>query len=71
MFCDNIYIHVGEKHFRKKITDAAKRYIPAGYIPEVRRNFPTEAAKLAYERDALRVTNPDDLLIYRQISRTW
>ena len=46
-------IHVGEKHFTKKITDAAKRYIPAGYIPEVRPNFPTEAAKLADERDAL------------------
>ena len=53
-------IHIGEKHFRKKITDAAKRYIPAGYTPEVRPNFPSEAGKLADERDALRVTNPDD-----------
>ena len=53
-------IHIGEKHFRKMMTDAAKRYIPAGYIPEVRPNFPTEAAKLADERDALRATNPDD-----------
>ena len=53
-------IHVGEKHFRKKITDAAKRYIHVGYIPEVRPNFPTEAAKLADEGDALRVTHPDD-----------
>ena len=35
-------------------------YIPAGYIPEVRPNFPTEAGKLADERDALRVTNPAD-----------
>ena len=54
------YIHIGEKHFQKKLTDAVKRYIPAGYIPEVRPNFPIEAAKLADERDALRVTNPDD-----------
>ena len=53
-------IHVGEKHFRKKITDAAKMYIPAGYIPEVRQNFSTEAAKLADECNASRVTNPDD-----------
>ena len=53
-------IYVGEKHFRKKITNPAKRYIPAAYIPQVRPNFPTEAAKLAVERDVLRVTNPDD-----------
>ena len=58
-------IHIGEKHFRKKITDAAKRDIPAGYIPEVRPNFSTEAAMLADERDALCVTNPDDPRIKR------
>ena len=39
-------IHIGEKHFRKKITDAAKRYIPAGYIPEVRPNFPPKQLSL-------------------------
>ena len=54
------YIHVGEKHFRKKITDASKSYIPAGYIPEDRPNFPTETVKLSDERDALCVTNSDD-----------
>mgnify|MGYP004733457139 CR=1 FL=1 len=53
-------IHIDEKHFRKKRTDEAKIYTPAGYIPEIRPNFPTEAAKLADERDALRFTNPDN-----------
>ena len=38
-------IHVGEKHFRKKIYTKSQT------------KFSTEAAKLADERDALRVTN--------------
>ena len=32
-------IHIGEKNFRKKITNTAKRYIPGGYTSEIRPNF--------------------------------
>ena len=45
---------------QKKITDVATRFIPAGYIPEIRPNISTEAAKFVDERDVLRATNPDD-----------
>ena len=54
------------QHFRKKITDAAKRYISAGYIPEVRPNFPTEAAKFVDERDVLRVSNHHIIIKYHE-----
>ena len=53
-------IHVERETLPKKITNAAKRNIPAGYMPEIRLNFPTEAAKLVDERDTLHVTNPND-----------
>ena len=63
-------IHVGEKHFRKKITDAGKRYIPAEYIPEIRSNFPTEALELPDKRDAPHVTTRDDPRI-KTLSSAW
>ncbi|XP_058982740.1 probable RNA-directed DNA polymerase from transposon BS isoform X1 [Musca domestica] len=53
-------VRVAERIFRNIIRAAAARYIPAGRIPEIRPNFPAEAAGLANERDDLRRTNPTD-----------
>ena len=50
----------GEKLFRRIVTSAAKRFIPSGRIPEIRPNFPRDAAILADERDELRKTSPMD-----------
>lgn len=53
-------VHTGERILRNKILTAAKRYVPAGCIREIRPNFPREAARLADERDRLRQNNPSD-----------
>ena len=50
----------GEKVFRTIVVGAGKRFIPAGRIAEIRPNFPTEAARLADERDQIRAQIPDD-----------
>ena len=46
-----------EKLMAKKVS------IPAGRIPEIRPNFPTEAALLAEERDEIRKQDPSDARI--------
>jgi hypothetical protein len=47
-----------EKAIRNIITKAAKKYIPAGRIPQVKPNYPSEAIPLTKERDDLRKSNP-------------
>ena len=42
---------------------AKKGSIPAGRIPEIRMNFPTEAALLTEERDEIRKQDPSDARI--------
>ncbi|XP_054088729.1 uncharacterized protein LOC128922414 [Zeugodacus cucurbitae] len=51
---------VGERQFRKVITDATARFVPAGRIANMRPNFPAEAAILANECDSLRQVDPCD-----------
>ncbi|XP_053968871.1 uncharacterized protein LOC128870292 [Anastrepha ludens] len=53
-------VRAGERAFRKAITAAAARFIPAGRIRDIRPNFPAEAAVLANERDRLRQADPRD-----------
>lgn len=52
--------HLGEKIFNKTLRKAARIFIPAGRIPEIRPNFPTSAARLADERDNLRANDPSN-----------
>ena len=55
--------HQAEKSFRKILNEAAKRHIPAGRIPKIKVNYPSEALRLAQQRDSLRTTNPNDARI--------
>lgn len=57
-------VHKGEKTLRGILNKAAHRFIPAGKHHEIRPNFPTNAAKLADERDDLRRVNPQDPRIH-------
>ena len=57
-------IHASEKFFRKTINKAASRFIPAGRIPEMVSNMPTETVRLMKERDTLRQQDPSDARIY-------
>ncbi|KAI5731922.1 hypothetical protein M8J77_018439 [Diaphorina citri] len=50
----------GEKTLRTIINKACKLFIPAGRIPMVVPNFPSEARRLADERDTLRKDNPSN-----------
>ncbi|KAI5707813.1 hypothetical protein M8J77_010316 [Diaphorina citri] len=51
-------VHTGEKTLRGILNKAAHRYIPNGKHAEIRPNFPTDAAKLADERDSLKARDP-------------
>ncbi len=53
-------IHKAEKHFRKTLQRAARKYIPAGRLPKTYNALPTDAAKLIDKRDELRNNNPAD-----------
>lgn len=53
-------VHWGEKTLREIINKAAHLYIPAGKYKEIRPNFPSEASRLADQRDHLRQTNHQD-----------
>lgn len=53
-------IHLAEKTFRTILINAARKFIPAGSFKEIRPNFPTIAARLADQRDALRATEPGE-----------
>ncbi|XP_053969088.1 uncharacterized protein LOC128870451 isoform X3 [Anastrepha ludens] len=53
-------VRVGERVFRKVLTAAAVRFIPAGGHKDIRPHFPAEAASLANERDHLRQVDPRD-----------
>lgn len=53
-------VYKGERCFRDIVNKAARIFIPSGRIPLVRPNFPSEAARLANERDALRKSNPSN-----------
>ncbi|XP_053968961.1 uncharacterized protein LOC128870372 [Anastrepha ludens] len=53
-------VRVGERAFRKVLTAAAARFIPAGSYKDIRPHFPAEAASLANERDHLRQADPGD-----------
>ena len=53
-------VHKDEKTFRNIINKAAKRNIPAGRIPKVKNEVPTEAAELIEERDNLKSTDPSN-----------
>ncbi|XP_046802037.1 uncharacterized protein LOC111689347 [Lucilia cuprina] len=53
-------VHQAESKFRETIIAAVARFIPAGRLSLVRPHFPAEAARLADERDDLRIINPDD-----------
>ena len=50
----------GERQFRHILLRAASHFIPAGRIPHVRPEFPSDAAALADERDALRARDPSN-----------
>ena len=47
-------VHNSEKFFRSVLNKAAKRFIPAGRIPEIYNDMPTDTANLLKERDSLR-----------------
>ena len=47
-----------ERALRKLTQKSAEKHIPRGKIPQVFTNFPTEAAKLAAERDNIRKVSP-------------
>ena len=53
-------VHKAEKHFRKTLQRAARKYIPAGRLPKTYNALPTEAAKLIDKRDEIRNNNPAD-----------
>lgn len=53
-------VHKCEKWFREVLTKATKQFIPSGRIPLIKPNFPSEAIRIAKERDDLRVSNPGD-----------
>ena len=53
-------VHKAEKHFRKTLQRAARKYIPAGRLPKIYNALPTDAAKLIDKRDEIRNTNPAD-----------
>ena len=53
-------VHKAEKYFRNHLNDAAKKFIPAGRIPQTFNALPTEAARKIDERDAIRKANPAD-----------
>ena len=58
-----------EPIFRRIVTAAANHNIPAGRIPTLRPNFPSEAAKLADRRDVLqaRQGDPEIAVLNRRI----
>lgn len=56
-------IHKGEKQFVKILNKAAKKYIPAGRIPEVIHEMPTEAVRKMKTRDELRAEDPSNIRI--------
>ena len=49
-----------EKSFRNILNKAAKKYIPAGRIPNIIHEIPTEAANLIDKRDQMKAANPSD-----------
>ncbi|XP_053967611.1 uncharacterized protein LOC128869140 [Anastrepha ludens] len=53
-------VRVGERAFRKVLTAAAARFIPAGSFKDIRPHFPPEAASIAKERDHLLQVDPGD-----------
>ncbi|XP_053967867.1 uncharacterized protein LOC128869354, partial [Anastrepha ludens] len=53
-------VRVGERAFRKVLTAAAARFIPAGSFKDIHPHFPVEAASLANERDHLHQADPVD-----------
>jgi len=53
-------VHKSEKYFRKTLSKAAKKYIPAGRILKTINSVPTEAAELIDKRDKIRAQNPSD-----------
>ena len=59
-------IHTDNKYFRKKITDAARMYIPVGNIPEIRPNFPTDVTLYVSLTQTIHISKH-----YSQISRRW
>ena len=56
-------VHNSEKFFRSVLNKAAKRFIPAGRIPEIYNDMPTDTANLLKERDSLRQQDPADIRI--------
>lgn len=52
-----------ENKFRTVLTEAKRRYIPAGYIPKIIPYFPNLAAQLTEERDLIRTTTPNSPII--------
>ncbi len=51
-------IHKAEQLFRRILTRAAKRTIPAGHIPNATGNVPPEAIRLINQRDQIRRNDP-------------
>ena len=51
-------VYCGESKFRYLLNKSSSHNIPSGRIPIIRPSFPSEAAKLADERDEIRKTNP-------------
>ena len=50
----------GEKEFRRVITNAAKKHIPRGHIPNMIPNLTNTSKRLINERDSLRRLDPTD-----------
>ena len=59
----NSNVHASEKFFRNILNKAAKRFIPAGRIPETYSDMPTDTVNLLKERDHLRQQDPSDTRI--------
>ena len=53
-------VHASEKFFRETVKKVARRTIPAGRIPEVYNNLPSESVQLMKERDDLRKRDPNN-----------
>ncbi len=67
-FTENIFmnsrevtnVHQAEKHFRKTLQNASKKFISTGRIPKTYNALPTTAARLIEERDVIQQANPAD-----------
>ena len=56
----NNKVFKSSKIFTRILQKAAKRYIPAGRIPEIMNAMPTKAVRKIEERDQLRIQNPSN-----------